>query len=55
MEMTANHDMVVPLMLATLIATGVSRMVCPRPLYKALADGFLVRQRANPHLTARRP
>ncbi|HQS99294.1 MAG: chloride channel protein [Hydrogenophilales bacterium 16-64-46] len=53
MEMTANHDMVVPLMLATLIAAGVSRMVCPRPLYKALADGFLARQHANPHPTAR--
>jgi H+/Cl- antiporter ClcA len=28
MEMTDNHDMVVPLMLAT----AVSRMICPRPL-----------------------
>ena len=45
MEMTDNHDMVVPLMLATLLATAVSRMTCPRPLYKALADNYLARAR----------
>lgn len=45
MEMTGNHDMVVPLMLATLLATAVSRMICPRPLYKALADNYLARCR----------
>ena len=46
MEMTDNHDMVVPLMLATLLATGISRMLCPHPLYKALADNYLARVRA---------
>jgi len=46
MEMTDNHDMVVPLMLATLLATAVSRLLCPRPLYKALADIYLARVRA---------
>ncbi|ODU13351.1 MAG: chloride channel protein [Thiobacillus sp. SCN 64-35] len=45
MEMTDNHDMVVPLMLATLLATAVSRMICPRPLYKALACKYLDRVR----------
>jgi H+/Cl- antiporter ClcA len=45
MEMTDNHDMVVPLMLATLLATAVSRMICPRPLYKALASNYLDRVR----------
>ena len=45
MEMTGNHDMVVPLMLSTLLATAVSRMICPRPLYKALADNYLARCR----------
>jgi len=48
MEMTDNHDMVVPLMLATLLATAVSRMICPRPLYKALADNYLARARPIP-------
>ena len=36
---------VVPLMLATLLATAVSRMICPRPLYKALASNYLDRVR----------
>jgi len=45
MEMTDNHDMVVPLMLATLLATAVSRVVCPRPLYKSLANNYLARVR----------
>ncbi len=45
MEMTDNHDMVVPLMLATLLATAVSRMLCPRPLYKGLAENYLARVR----------
>jgi len=48
MEMTGNHDMVVPLMFATLLATAVSRMICPRPLYKALADHYLARCRPQP-------
>ena len=40
-EMTDNHDMVVPLMAASLLAAGCSRIVCHRPLYKALAEQFL--------------
>jgi H+/Cl- antiporter ClcA len=47
MEMTDNHDMVVPLMLATLLATAVSRLICPRPLYKALASNYLARVRLD--------
>lgn len=42
-EMTDNHDMIVPLMAASLLAAGCSRIVCHRPLYKALADQFLNR------------
>ena len=30
-------------MLATLLATAVSRMICPKPLYKALATNYLAR------------
>ena len=40
LEMTQNGDLALPLMAATLIAHAVSRTVCPRPLYKALAKGF---------------
>ncbi|HUU73254.1 MAG TPA: chloride channel protein [Burkholderiales bacterium] len=44
-EMTDNHDMIVPLMAASLLAAGCSRIVCHRPLYKALSDQFLNRSR----------
>jgi H+/Cl- antiporter ClcA len=44
-EMTDNHDMIVPLMAASLLAAGCSRIVCRRPLYKALSDQFLNRGR----------
>jgi H+/Cl- antiporter ClcA len=40
LEMTQNSELALPLMAATLIAHAVSRTVCPRPLYKALARGF---------------
>ena len=39
-EMTRESDMALPLMSCALLAYGVSRMVCPHPLYKALATPF---------------
>ena len=48
MEMTDNHDMVIPLMAASLIASGVSRLICRKPLYKALAEKFLAAPAAPP-------
>ena len=39
-EMTDNHDMILPLMAAALIAAGCSRIVCRRPVYKSLAEQF---------------
>lgn len=42
-EMTDNHDMILPLMAASLIAAGCSRIVCHEPVYKALATQFLDR------------
>ncbi len=39
-EMTRENDMALPLMSCSLLAYGVSRMVCPHPLYKALAAPF---------------
>ncbi len=41
MEMTANNAMVVPLMAVTVLANVISRMVCPRPLYKSLSETYL--------------
>jgi H+/Cl- antiporter ClcA len=40
-EMTDNHAMVVPLMAASLIAYGTSRVVCEEGIYHALAKGFV--------------
>jgi H+/Cl- antiporter ClcA len=39
-EMTRDTDMALPLLTASLIASGLSRLVCPRPVYKALAKAF---------------
>ncbi len=45
-EMTENHNMVLPLMVAALIASATSRLVCPEGIYHALAKGFLQREAA---------
>lgn len=42
-EMTENHNMVLPLMVAALIAYATSRLVCSEGIYHALAKGFLQR------------
>ncbi len=41
LEMTENQRMTIPLMATSLLAYGVSRLVCRRPLYGALARRFL--------------
>ncbi|HJV53972.1 MAG TPA: chloride channel protein [Noviherbaspirillum sp.] len=41
MEMTNSHHMLLPLMAATLVASGISKLISPTPLYHALADRFL--------------
>ena len=40
MEMTRDSAMALPLMTCSLIAYGLSRMICPRPIYKVLAAQF---------------
>lgn len=40
-EMTNNHAMLVPLMMAALIAHGTSRLIYPEGIYHALAKNFL--------------
>lgn len=41
MEMTANHQMLLPLMATAVVAHGVSRSVAPIPLYHAIAHAML--------------
>jgi H+/Cl- antiporter ClcA len=43
MEMTDNHELILPLMASSFIAFAVSRAVCPKPLYRSMAQGFLLR------------
>jgi H+/Cl- antiporter ClcA len=45
MEMTAQHAMVLPLMITAAVATAVSRLVT-RPLYQTLADRYAQRNAA---------
>ena len=39
-EMTDSQPWLLPLMATALIANAVSRLVCPKPLYRALAEDF---------------
>ncbi len=41
MEMTNSHQMLLPLMSASVIASAVSKLICRQPLYHALAQKFL--------------
>lgn len=45
MEMTNDHNMVLPLIATSLLAYSMSRLVCPRPLYHALSQTFLKQER----------
>ena len=42
-EMTQDHAMMIPLMLAALIADATSKLVCRGGLYHALAEGLVLR------------
>lgn len=59
LEMTGNHGNVIPLMMASMLGYGVSRLISPEPLYHALSRLFLAdlirRQRADSTATAARP
>ncbi len=48
MEMTDNQTMTIPLMATAFLALGVSRLVCRRPIYGALARRFLIAQARPP-------
>jgi H+/Cl- antiporter ClcA len=48
MEMTDNHTMILPLMAASFVAYAVSRRICPKPLYRTMAEGFVSRIKQQP-------
>ncbi len=41
LEMTANHEIMLALIATSFIAYGTSHLVCPKPLYRTLAEAFL--------------
>lgn len=41
LEITNNHEISIPIMAAAFIASGVSKLMNPQPLYRALCDAFL--------------
>jgi H+/Cl- antiporter ClcA len=44
MEMTNNQQMILAVIATSLIASGASKLVCPNPIYRTLALGFLAAQ-----------
>jgi H+/Cl- antiporter ClcA len=44
MKMTDNHEMILPLMAAALIAKYCSRLICPSPLFHDMAKNFISKQ-----------
>lgn len=46
-EMTADHNMIVPLMAASLIATAASRLICPEGVYHILSRNYLPRKASS--------
>lgn len=48
MEMTDNHDLLLPLMATAFVAYVTSRMVCPTPIYHTLAEQFLPAKQPAP-------
>ena len=52
MEMTNDHSLLLPLMATSFIAFGVSRLICKKPIYVALARAFLAPPVAGTGVTA---
>ncbi|HTJ57425.1 MAG TPA: chloride channel protein [Devosiaceae bacterium] len=51
-EMTADHALIFPIMVAALGASAVSRAVCPEGVYHALARRLLKKHQVTPELSA---
>ncbi|WP_456447989.1 chloride channel protein [Thiolapillus sp.] len=48
MEMTDNQGILLPVMAVALIADGISKIINPQPIYRALAEDF-IRDLSSPH------
>ena len=47
METTNNSGLLLPLMATAIIANAVSHLICPTPIYQALAEAYLKKTRQN--------
>jgi H+/Cl- antiporter ClcA len=47
MEMNDTPSMILPLMATALLAKGLSHLVCPTPIYQALADAYLTKTQST--------
>jgi len=49
MEMTDDNQLLLPLMATSLLAAAVSKLICPEPIYQAMATDFLagIKQKAG--------
>jgi len=54
-EMTGNNGNVIPLMLASVLGFGTSRLIAPEPLYHGLARGFIADAKRQASATAPGP
>ncbi|HED36599.1 MAG TPA: chloride channel protein [Gammaproteobacteria bacterium] len=41
LEMTNEHELILPLMITAFLAAGISKSICKNPIYSTLADNFL--------------
>lgn len=48
MEMNDTPSMILPLMATALLAKGISHLICPTPIYQALADAYLNKTEIKP-------
>ena len=55
MEMVDDHALILPMLATTFLAMVTSRVICPKPVYQALAEPFVERSRAAAGGTAAAP
>ncbi len=52
MEMTSSPSLLLPLMATALLARAISSLVCPVPIYQALAENFMQKQPSEAKVSA---
>lgn len=55
MEMTDNHEMILPLMAASFIASACSKLICPSSLFHTLSGNFIRKPEKPPEQAGAKP